>query len=366
MTNIFIPTKLRVGFQQRKDTYSGKLAYVTYYDLRGRLCKEKSWEGWRHKDIEPLELSNDPVDGFTINKDIARYSGEWFSSTRTMIRIHDSRGFEFEITTENLIGVLMHTDCLKRGLEGKFVYAFCSGALILLPVNSEEYQSATKFTSNLSRNVKAKELILGATYACKRTDPVVYLGKFPYRGYVLRYSGEVIPQLPQYVFWDPADGEVVAKTKLDFLASCISPDPIPNYAEVVDKLVNTLNVGTIVSSEVTPRSIDWDNIEEWTGTSFWVCKDHLVVPASVYTCSYNPHTRKQEKTARVARSQSYFNLRENTFSRDSTLRYADYYDYRPISDVCTAFQPVDLYVTLNTGKKIKIDVEKLHRPLNLK
>lgn len=27
-TNIFVPTKINVGFQERKDTYTGKLAYV--------------------------------------------------------------------------------------------------------------------------------------------------------------------------------------------------------------------------------------------------------------------------------------------------------------------------------------------------
>lgn len=31
-TNIFIPTKINVGFQERKDTYTGKLAYVIYFD----------------------------------------------------------------------------------------------------------------------------------------------------------------------------------------------------------------------------------------------------------------------------------------------------------------------------------------------
>lgn len=31
-TNIFVPTKINVGFQERKDTYTGKLAYVIYFD----------------------------------------------------------------------------------------------------------------------------------------------------------------------------------------------------------------------------------------------------------------------------------------------------------------------------------------------
>ena len=47
-TNIFIPTKINVGFQERKDTYTGKLAYVIYFDEKGKLRKETSWQGWRY------------------------------------------------------------------------------------------------------------------------------------------------------------------------------------------------------------------------------------------------------------------------------------------------------------------------------
>lgn len=41
-TNIFIPTKINIGFQERSDTYTGKLAYVIYFDEKGKLRKETS------------------------------------------------------------------------------------------------------------------------------------------------------------------------------------------------------------------------------------------------------------------------------------------------------------------------------------
>lgn len=122
-TNVFIAPKIKVGFQKRSDTFTGKLAYVIYYDEKGKLRKEKSWESWRDKKIAPQEFENTPIDGFTLNKDVQR-SREWFGSGRNMIRIHDPRGFEFEVTCENLIEILMHTDCLRRGLIGQFVYAW--------------------------------------------------------------------------------------------------------------------------------------------------------------------------------------------------------------------------------------------------
>ena len=31
-SQMFIPKKLKIGFQQRRDTFTKKLAYVIYYD----------------------------------------------------------------------------------------------------------------------------------------------------------------------------------------------------------------------------------------------------------------------------------------------------------------------------------------------
>ena len=55
-SNIFIPKRLKVGFNERSDTYSKKLAYVIYWDDKGKLRKQDSWEHWRDKDIEPYLL----------------------------------------------------------------------------------------------------------------------------------------------------------------------------------------------------------------------------------------------------------------------------------------------------------------------
>ena len=36
-SNIFIPKAINVGYQNRSSTYTGKLAYVIYYDEKGKL-----------------------------------------------------------------------------------------------------------------------------------------------------------------------------------------------------------------------------------------------------------------------------------------------------------------------------------------
>jgi hypothetical protein len=193
---LFIPKKCRVGFQHREGTFTGKLAYVIYYDSLGKIRKETSWKGWCHlpgtskkiwdrdagehrevEGIDPFDFPNDPTSGFVINKGIRRFSWSHFGSGRSMCRIYDPRGIEFEITIENLAGLLMHTDCLRREIQGELVYAWCGGDLMLLPCNSEEYQKAKSYTELQAKKVGARELKEGATYVTKGEDHLVYLGR---------------------------------------------------------------------------------------------------------------------------------------------------------------------------------------------
>ena len=44
---MFLPKKIKAGYIKREDTYTGKLAYVIYYDEKNTLRKEKSWNSWR-------------------------------------------------------------------------------------------------------------------------------------------------------------------------------------------------------------------------------------------------------------------------------------------------------------------------------
>ena len=49
---LFIPDRINVGLQGRRGTYTGKLAYIIYWDKKGVLRKETSWESWRWKEAE--------------------------------------------------------------------------------------------------------------------------------------------------------------------------------------------------------------------------------------------------------------------------------------------------------------------------
>ena len=126
---LFIPEKIKVGYQERSDTYTKMLAYVIYYDQKGKLRKEKSWRSWcdlpgnpngysygrdttDHKGIEPNDFENVPTEGFVLNKKVGDYKSDW-NHRKAHIRVFDPRGFEFEISVENLLFILAEGDCTK-------------------------------------------------------------------------------------------------------------------------------------------------------------------------------------------------------------------------------------------------------------
>ena len=182
-TKMFIPTKIKVGYQKRDDTYTKKLAYVIYFDNKGVLRKEKSWNGWRDNKIAAKEFSNEPLEGFVLNKGVGGVRGSWSSwNTRNeYIRVYDPRDFEFEISVANLLFILQETSSIKgKGLEGAFVYAWDGAELVLLPVDSEEYVACKDHTARQDKKVLAGDVKVGFSYVMKNGTNVLYLGKYPY------------------------------------------------------------------------------------------------------------------------------------------------------------------------------------------
>ena len=176
---LVIPKKLKVGFQERSDTYSKKLGFVVYIKDDGKLSKEKSWNGWVSKDIPAEEFDNAPTSGFVLNKDVggAQRSYSW-NARREKARVYDPRNFEIEISMENLLFILQECSSVKgKGLDGEFVYAWGGTELVLMPVCSKEYKSSVMFTSLKKENVKKKDIIEGHIYTFKDTKSVMYLGK---------------------------------------------------------------------------------------------------------------------------------------------------------------------------------------------
>lgn len=238
MNQLFIPDRIRVGFVKRNDCFEKKLAYVIYYDKKGVLRKEKSWESWRDKTIDPVELDNKPHSGFTLNKDVHRGGGDWFSVGRNHIRIHDDRGIEFEITPENLIFILMHTNCVKRCLEGEFVYSWLGTDLVLLPVDCPEYKKSMGYTELQGGKVGVKSLVPGCWYTTKKQEEYLYLGRFTFYAWQ-GYNPKTRVGTKQFVFLSKKDVLMPFKSLSSFAAKI--SEPVEDFATKLDLFLSSPN-----------------------------------------------------------------------------------------------------------------------------
>jgi hypothetical protein len=202
-----IPSKIKVGYNKRTDTYTGKLAYVIYYDEKGKLRKVDSWTSWCDKKLGDNEYPNEPTSGFVLNKKVGDYKSDW-NHRMAHIRVYDPRGFEFEISVENLLYILQECTSTKgKGLEGEFVYAWDKSDLVLLPVCSQEYVSSREFTDGLSKKVTKADMIEGCVYITKKQETVIYLGKHKW------FDGETYSSENLYKYADRGERHIFAYTK---------------------------------------------------------------------------------------------------------------------------------------------------------
>ncbi|ASA22587.1 hypothetical protein [Paenibacillus donghaensis] len=252
-TNIFIPTKIKVGFQNRDNTYTKKLAYVIYEDHKGVLRKKASWESWRDNNIDPVDYENEPTSGFVLNKKVGDYVSDW-NHRQAYVRVYDPRGFEFEITIENLLYILENANSIKgKGLEGEFVYAWEGKELVLIPVESPDYQEISSFNKILHNKeyIKSKELIIGATYKTKDNQELVYMGRFDYwdRKWIRGEQGEesrykVVNKGKHYIFASETTNyrkkpdlyAIQLKSLGDRVIGCLSEECTERYAYMFDLL----------------------------------------------------------------------------------------------------------------------------------
>lgn len=281
---IYIPDKIKVGYCKRKDTYTGKLAYVIYYDEKGKLRKETSWQNWRDKNITPDDFENVPTEGFVLNRKAGGVEEQWgWNARKTYCRVYDPRGFEFEIDIVNLLFILEHCDSIKgKGLVGKFVYGWDGKDLVLLPVDCPDYKKHKELSSVVNKNnkIKAKDLKKGATYIDKNNKEYIYMGKFDYwdhYGYETdgkvfgswdkmidyckenniylerrfgRYRPTKYKEFVSYVsgkkFWFWKNGYFYQYTNIsNKFISCVNENCVSNYAELYDDMEHNSNFSPI-------------------------------------------------------------------------------------------------------------------------
>jgi len=340
---IFIPKTIKVGYQERKDTYTGQLAYIIYYDQRNVLRKEKSWQSWRDKKIQAQEFSNEPTSGFVLNKKVGDYSNGW-DHRKSYCRVFDPRNFEFEITIENLLYILENASSIKgKGLEGDFVYGWSGSDLLLIPVESPDYVELVKLNDLRHEHKKfdGKNLIVGATYKTDQNESLVYLGRF------YESNGDR-KETKTYFFYDLQSSYRkirTVKSLTNTIIEVIDETCVEDFSNLMDELLK--------SDTYSEREQKNDKYVDYT------YEDFKEVFASRYwdkTCIIKTDAGNYEKyIIKKYRSYSYYSSRyDNYYSVYTSSRgYKDeeILENKSLLEIYNKFAPKYL-VTYDTNKKL--------------
>lgn len=252
-TTMYIPKTLHIGYQERKDTYTGKLAYVIYTDDKGVKRKEGSWKSWS-REFLPDE-QNVPTEGFVINKDVGgvRQSYGW-DARLEKVRVYDPRGWEIEITIPNLLFILQECTSTKgKGLEGEFVYSWDGKDLVLLPISAQQYKDCVEFSQNQGKKVSKDEVKVGHWVKFKDDQEYIYLGRFECR------QDKFDKASKKHVYFNPNLSDYNKyRYESGFTKVAVVYDQDDNYAEYVETFANSYHCNLIVG-------LEW--IEEETGSA---------------------------------------------------------------------------------------------------
>lgn len=239
-----IPQTLKVGFQNRKDTFSGKLAYVTYINNKGEIAKQTSWEGWKDKTIEVGTYENKPLTGFVLNKSAGNDTYGWYRRV-TRCRVYDPRGFEVEISVDNLLYILQESSCSNKELSGEYVYAWDGKDLVLLPTCSVDYKSS-KDLINKKEKITTKSLKIGSSYKSTLSDEMVYIGKMDWYNWE-RGIYECLYKTSMHTFVDIKERKFIACNNFKHIDYLINNDVLNE--EEINTYINQYKETAVYKSQ---------------------------------------------------------------------------------------------------------------------
>jgi hypothetical protein len=252
LSTIKIPTKVYVGFQGRRSQDEVPLGFMTPWgeDQAGtkRMSTVDSWaKGYgNNKTFNSVTLDNAPMIGFKIGRAIKR-SRSW-GGNASYIRIEDPRGFELEISIENLV-MAMNGNIVEDGeLMAECVWGRDGNRNILLPTNSEPYMASLETKAKVDAVISLRDVKIGDTIKLLTGEEGLYLGSmFPVTGHnsgYYRSGGNVIGvelgKNKRYVM--VIDGVVTGFTQVKVseitksAASKLTPD---EAQKIVSDLVNS-------------------------------------------------------------------------------------------------------------------------------
>lgn len=129
--------KLYVGFQRERYNNAENprlLGFcIPYNDTKANKKRQETVNGWRQKDVEPRILDNKPQRGFKLLEVVSRYS-----TSNKLFRVLDPRGFELEISADNLLDLALQSTIIRGEIIEECVWA--GSGSYLEPISSERYK----------------------------------------------------------------------------------------------------------------------------------------------------------------------------------------------------------------------------------
>ena len=133
---------------------------------------------WYHYEIPKVEdedyklydnVPNEARIGFRITKSISR--GSSWNGGNKVVRIEDPRGFELEISVDNLVKMMSMCTFVGGVCQEACVWGRMGAANILLPVTSDEYKEAVKVTDYRAKEtISLRDVTFGDTVELKKTE----------------------------------------------------------------------------------------------------------------------------------------------------------------------------------------------------
>ena len=253
---IKIPKQVYVGFQGRRSEDEVPLGFMTPHTTDAAGVKRKdSVDRWASgsyrstKKFNSVTLDNSPMIGFKIGRAIRR-SGSWNGSGASYIRIEDPRGFELEITIENL-AMCMVDNIIENGeIMQECVWGRDGSRNILLPTTCDLYKDSIEFLPADMPTIPLKTIKVGDTVKTKAGNVGIYMGvMYP----VISYHG-VKPTIgnKQYVL------KSISKTgKVSLYVS--SSIKITEIIETVETKLTPLEIEKSVNDDIGNSNIVSNN-----------------------------------------------------------------------------------------------------------
>lgn len=145
------------------------LAFLTPYDTTAAFKKRKETvDTWSRgygryvngkyeydKQPDPINVKNEPMDGFKIAKSVKR-TGGW-NSGNVVWRIEDPRGFEWEIPSANLAQIITQTGISAGGvINGRCVIGRLGSNNILIPEGTDLWDQMNTDMATREKKANAK------------------------------------------------------------------------------------------------------------------------------------------------------------------------------------------------------------------